>query len=143
MPSASSRECKTLPADRVIHIRYRELTGDPAGTVARLYTKFGLAFDAAFEQRIKAYVDEKPNGGYGQLRHRLEDYGIDAAREQHRFADYIETFDVWRPNGAAGGGRSGVKRRDRYGVKMPSGIDTISIRFSSPGFFLPMPALEM
>jgi Sulfotransferase family len=86
--------CKTLPKDSVIHIRYRELTGDPVGTVARLYARFGLPFDAAFEQRIKAYVDAKPNGGYGQLSHRLEDYGIDAARERDRFADYVETFGV-------------------------------------------------
>jgi hypothetical protein len=83
-----------LPADRVVHIRYRELTGDPAGTVARLYAKFGLPFDGAFERQIRAYVDEKPHGGYGRLRHRLEDYGIDPARERDRFADYVETFAV-------------------------------------------------
>jgi hypothetical protein len=83
-----------LPADRVVHIRYRELIGDPAGTVSRLYAKFGLPFNAAFERQIRAYVDEKPHGGYGGLRHRLEDYGIDPAQERDRFADYIETFDV-------------------------------------------------
>ncbi|HEY1506864.1 MAG TPA: sulfotransferase [Stellaceae bacterium] len=86
--------CNTLPKDHVVHIRYRELTGDPVGTVARLYAKFGLPFDAVFEQRIKGYVDAKPNGGYGQLSHRIEDYGIDASRERHRFADYVETFGV-------------------------------------------------
>jgi hypothetical protein len=85
---------KTLPAERVVHIRYRELTGDPAGTVARLYAQFDLPFDDAFERRIRDYVDEKPNGGYGGLRHRLEDYGVDPAREQDRFADYVEAFDV-------------------------------------------------
>jgi hypothetical protein len=86
--------CKTLPEDSVVHIRYRELTADPVGTVAQLSTKFGLPFDAAFEQRIKAYVAANPNGGYAQLRHRLEDYGIDASRERTRFADYVETFDI-------------------------------------------------
>lgn len=86
--------CKTLPKDRVVHIHYRELTDDPVGTVTRLYAKFALPFDAAFEQRIKAYVAAKPNGGYAQLRHRLADYGIDAARERTRFADYVETFDI-------------------------------------------------
>jgi hypothetical protein len=86
--------CKTLPQDRVIHIRYHELTGDPVGTVARLYTKFGLPFDPTFEQRIKAYVAANPNGGYGQLSHRIEDYGIDASRERQRFAAYVETFGV-------------------------------------------------
>jgi hypothetical protein len=85
---------KTLPKDRVVHIRYHELTGDPAGTVHRLYAKFGLPFDAAFEQRIRTYVDAKPNGGYAQRRHRVEDYGLDAARERDRFAGYVETFNV-------------------------------------------------
>src|SRR6185437_7902708 len=60
-----------LPSERVLHIRYHELTGDPVGTVARLYRKFGLAFDPAFEQRIKGYVAAKPHGGYCQIRHRL------------------------------------------------------------------------
>ncbi len=86
---------QTLPEDRVVHIRYRELTGDPVGAVARLYEKFGLPFDASLEQRIRAYVAAKPNGGYGQMiRHRLEDYGIDATRERHRYADYVAAFDV-------------------------------------------------
>lgn len=85
---------KTLPKDRVMHIRYRELTGDPVGTVQRLYTKFGLAFDPVFAQRIQAYDNANPNGGYIQRRHRVEDYGIDAARERDRFAGYVETFDV-------------------------------------------------
>jgi hypothetical protein len=86
--------CKTLPQDRVLHIRYHELTGDPVGTVARLYATFGLQFDGAFEQRIKAYVAANPNGGYGQLSHRIEDYGIDASREGHRFAGYVDAFGV-------------------------------------------------
>jgi hypothetical protein len=83
-----------LPADRVVHIRYRELTGNPAAAVERLYGKLDLPFDAAFERQIRNYVDEKPNGGYGGLRHRLEDYGIDPACERERFADYVEAFDV-------------------------------------------------
>jgi hypothetical protein len=83
-----------LPVDRVVHIRYRELTGDPAATVERLYDKLDLPFGAEFERQIRNYVDEKPNGGYGGLQHRLEDYGIDPARECDRFADYVEAFDV-------------------------------------------------
>ncbi|HWE73493.1 MAG TPA: sulfotransferase [Stellaceae bacterium] len=85
---------ETLPADRVVHVRYRDLTGDPAGTVEAIYAKLGLPFDEAFDRQIRAYVDEKPNGGYGGQRRRLDDYGIDPARERRRFSDYVETFDV-------------------------------------------------
>lgn len=84
----------TLPPYRVIHIRYRDLVGDPAGTVARIYAKFGLPFDEDFKARIVAYVAAKPNGGYGRLRYRLEDYGIDAGRERRRFGDYVAAFEI-------------------------------------------------
>lgn len=85
---------ETMAPERVFHIRYRDLVGDPAGAVARLYAQFGLAMDDSFKARIDAYVAAKPNGGYGNLRYRLEDYGIDAARERRRYADYVAAFDV-------------------------------------------------
>jgi sulfotransferase family protein len=101
---------ETLPRDCVAHIRYHDLVGDPAGTIARLYAKFGLPLDDVFKDRIAAYVAAKPNGGYGEVRYRLEDYGIDAARERHRYADYVGAFDIatepagerrWRLRGEA------------------------------------------
>ncbi|HLI22535.1 MAG TPA: sulfotransferase, partial [Stellaceae bacterium] len=85
---------ETLPANDVVHIRYRDLVGDPVGTVMRVYAAFGLPHDEGFKERINRYVAAKPNGGYGQLRYRLEDYGIDMARERRRYADYVATFDV-------------------------------------------------
>lgn len=85
---------KTLPADRVLHMRYRDLVGDPLGTVMRLYAAFGLPYDAGLKARIAGYVAAKPNGGYGNINYRLEDYGIDAARERQRYADYVAAFDV-------------------------------------------------
>jgi hypothetical protein len=86
----------TIPPDRVAHIRYRDLVGDPVATVAQLYAQFGLPCDESLRHRIAAYVAAKPNGGYGdvQARYRLEDYGIDATRERRRFADYVASFDV-------------------------------------------------
>jgi hypothetical protein len=85
---------ETLPPDRVVHLRYRDLVGDPAGAVMQVYTAFGLRYDEGFKARIAAYVAAKPNGGYGQLRYRMEDYGIDAARERRRYADYVAAFDI-------------------------------------------------
>jgi hypothetical protein len=85
---------ETLSPDRVVHIRYRDLIGDPVGAVMRVYAAFGLPYDEGFKARIDAYVAAKPNGGYGRLRYRLEDYGIDAARERRRYADYVAAFDV-------------------------------------------------
>lgn len=86
----------TLPSSRVVHIRYRDLVGDPVATVTRLYRQFGLPCGDVMQRRIAAYVDAKPNGGYGdaQARYRLSDYGIDADAARRRFANYAATFDV-------------------------------------------------
>jgi hypothetical protein len=83
-----------LPRDRVAHIRYPDLVGDPSGTIAQLYGKFGLPFDDGLKRRIAAYTAAKPNGGYGEARYRLEDYGIDAARERRRYVDYVAAFGI-------------------------------------------------
>lgn len=99
---------ETLPADRVVHIRYRDLVDDPVGTVMQVYEAFGLPYDEGFKARIAAYVAAKPNGGYGRLRYRMEDYGIDAARERRRYADYVAAFGVG-PEGA----RRGLRLSER------------------------------
>ena len=85
---------ETLPRERVAHIRYGDLVGDPSGTVARLYAHFGLPFGEALNARIAAYVAARPNGGYGNVGYRLDDYDIDIARERRRYADYVAAFEV-------------------------------------------------
>jgi hypothetical protein len=86
----------TIPADRIVHICYRDLVGDPVATVAHVYARLGLDCGDELKQRVAAYVEARPNGGYGQVqaRYRLEDYGIDAARARRRFGDYVASFDV-------------------------------------------------
>ena len=83
-----------LPSDAAIYIRYRDLVGDPVGTVKEIYRRFALPFEESFAQRISAYIDAKPDGGYGQIRYRLEDYGVDPEGERPRYADYMACFGL-------------------------------------------------
>ena len=72
-------------AQPIFHIHYADLVADPVGMVAALYRHFGRALDPDAAARIGRRVAANPNGGYGGQRARLEDYGLDPAREHGRY----------------------------------------------------------
>jgi hypothetical protein len=92
-------------AEPIFHIHYRNLVGDPLGTVAALYRHFGRALDPHAAARIGQLVAAKPNGGYGVRRSRLEEYDLDPALECARYARYMERFEI-RPEQEARSCRS-------------------------------------
>jgi hypothetical protein len=76
------------------HIHYRDLIADPISTVRMLYERTGLEFSPAVAARMAGYVANHPNGGYGQHRYRLEDYGLDRHVLAEQFAPYMRHFDI-------------------------------------------------
>jgi hypothetical protein len=78
----------------ICHVHHCDLVSDPVGIVAALYRHFGRALDPETAARIKARVARNPNGGYGSLRARLEDYGLDPAREHDRYRRYMARFSI-------------------------------------------------
>lgn len=81
-------------SDTVAHLKFSDLTRDPAGTVAGLYERFGMRHSAEAIERQRDYVVARPNGGYGPRNARLEDYGLDPAAERLRFRHYISCFGL-------------------------------------------------
>jgi hypothetical protein len=81
-------------AEPICHIHYRDLTRDPAGTVEKLYSHFGLALKPKVVSCIEQLVQTNPNGGYGVNRYRFDTYQIDPAIARERFAGYVERFQV-------------------------------------------------
>ncbi len=106
MVAAADQEGFAKP---VFHVHYRELVADPIGTVAALYRHFGRVLDPEAAARVGRRVAANPNGGYRGRRARLEDYGLDPAREHERFARYMTRFGV-RPEQ---GERSSRQARSR------------------------------
>lgn len=78
----------------IFHIQYPDLVRDPAAAVSALYQHFGRQLDPEAAARIERRVAANPNGGYGRRRARLEDYGLDPAREHQRYARYMERFGI-------------------------------------------------
>ena len=81
-------------AKPIFHVHYPELVADPVGTVAALYRHFGRVLDPDAAARIRRRVAANPNGGYARRRARLEDYGLDPAREHERYARYMARFGI-------------------------------------------------
>lgn len=81
-------------AEPICHIHYRDLTRDPAGTLAKLYDHFGLALKPELARRIEQLVEASPNGGYAVNRYRFDTYEIDPAAARERFASYTARFEV-------------------------------------------------
>ncbi len=85
----------------IFHVRYADLVADPAGTIVTLYRHFGRTPDPELVLRVERRVAANPNGGYGRRRARLEDYGLDPAREHQRFARYMARFGIGPEQAAA------------------------------------------
>jgi hypothetical protein len=91
MIAAADKEGFAKP---IFHVHYTDLVHDPVGTVAGLYRHFGQVLDPDAAARIGRRVAANPNGGYRGRRARLEDYGLDPAREHERFARYMTRFGI-------------------------------------------------
>ncbi len=81
-------------AEPVCHVEYRDLVGDPLGTMTQVYRHFGLEPDAATRDRVLRAVTEHPDGGYRHRAYRFEDHGLHEATEREKFLAYIRFFGI-------------------------------------------------
>jgi hypothetical protein len=75
-------------------VRYAELVERPFETIAAIYDHFGWRFSAEAEQRMRAYLAEKPKGKHGAHRYDFSATGFDLATERERFGAYRERYGV-------------------------------------------------
>ncbi|HEX6842370.1 MAG TPA: sulfotransferase [Stellaceae bacterium] len=81
-------------AEPIHHIHYRDLVGDPLGTVERLYRHFGLTLGTRAAARITRLTAASPDGGYGANHYRFETFDIDPVAARERFAPYLARFAI-------------------------------------------------
>jgi hypothetical protein len=81
-----------IPADRIVDVRYEDLTTDPVGAVKRVYRHFGLDFDAGFEARLRKGVANRPQEKFGRHDYCAEDFGMTDAQIAERFKAYRSRF---------------------------------------------------
>ncbi len=85
---------KLVDDERVVHVRYTDLTARPLDTVSRIYRHFELPLEPAAVAGMRRLVADSPRGGYGRNHYSLEAYGVTRAEVRNRFADYAMHFGV-------------------------------------------------
>lgn len=81
-------------AATIFDMHFAELAGDPIAMVRRIYAHFELPLPAATEARMREFIDGNPKERHGVHRYRLQDFGLDPARERERYRFYQNYFAV-------------------------------------------------
>lgn len=79
-------------AGQFFDVHYRDIVNDPVTVIGRVYSYFGIPLSDEARRRMQAFVARKPRGEFGVHRYSLEDFGLDRATENARFAEYRERF---------------------------------------------------
>ena len=90
------------PAERFFDVLYADLTRDPIAVVRRVYEFLDRPLTAEAETAMRAWLADNPQGTGGGHRYTLEEFGLDTAHVDRRFADYRERFSVPREGGIPG-----------------------------------------
>ena len=58
----SQREAAELPNDQFVDSHYLDLIEDPVAAIEKIYEKADLAWPTGHDERIRAYLRDKPKG---------------------------------------------------------------------------------
>jgi len=89
------RDAGELPSDQIADVVYKDLVGDPIGTIERLYRSWDLQLSDEARRRLLAYEEARHrNRSVGEHHYRFEDTGLDLAQHRAVVTDYQRRFDV-------------------------------------------------
>lgn len=84
----------SLPDSQFIDLRQRDLARDPIATVASAYEKWGYELNDDAKRNMQLFLDNRAVNFPGVHEHSLQNMGVEEGDVNHRFARYIETFDL-------------------------------------------------
>jgi len=80
-----------LPPGKLFDVDYPALVRDPVGTVAAVHAHFGLPFDAALEDRLRAWLGQNGKSRFGENPYSAEAFGQRPEEIAERFSTYRRT----------------------------------------------------
>jgi hypothetical protein len=86
------REAHPERSSRIFDCLYEDLTADPIALVRRIYERFNLECSNEFESRMQRYLTNEGRRGSGRCQYTLEEYGLDAAMLERRYAPYVASY---------------------------------------------------
>ncbi len=88
------RDSGEVPADQMTDLHFRDLMGDPVGTVERAYRDLGMVFPDEMRESIPEYLASKPKDKFGKHLYDAAGLGLDESQVRDDFADYISRYDI-------------------------------------------------
>jgi hypothetical protein len=82
------------PDVEIVDVQYKELAGDPIGTIRRVYEAFGDEPTVQALAAMTAHVESRPKGRFGRHGYDPAEYGLDAAALAERFRPYVQRYDI-------------------------------------------------
>lgn len=91
---AQAMESALVDDPRIVHVDFRELTGDPVATVRRAYGHWGLDYTPEFESRMRAWLANPSNAPdrYGRYTYAMEPFGLCREMIETAFEGYSRRF---------------------------------------------------
>lgn len=86
--------CTGPHADRVLHVDYYRLAGNPGAMLDEIHAGIGTDTPDDVRANIAAWRQENPQGKRGVNRYTLEQWGISDGEARDLFSDYIQHFDI-------------------------------------------------
>ena len=80
--------------DRFLDVHHRDLVGEPAATIRRIYGWLGLDLTPEVERTILAWQEANRMGAQGTHRYTAEQFGLTAEQLRADYDFYIRRFDV-------------------------------------------------
>jgi hypothetical protein len=85
---------KSFPNAILYDVMFPDFVHDQFAVVEQIYKAFDLPMSEDGARRMKAFIDDNPQGKYGVHRYSPEEYFIDPDDVRARFRAYIERFDL-------------------------------------------------
>ena len=86
------RQSHPEKAEQFLDIKYRDLEADPIQQVQRIYQQFGISYDAALNDRLRAYLTQNKKHKHGKPDYSLAKYGLTGEEIRSGFAAYTECY---------------------------------------------------
>jgi hypothetical protein len=88
------RKTGAIPAAQIVDSHYLDLMSDPVANLRRVYLQLGLDWPAGHDERIRAYLRDKPKAKFGAHAWRYEELGLDAGVVREQFKAYVEHYGI-------------------------------------------------
>jgi len=70
-------------------VYYEELVADPIAVVRRIYEFYEMEYTPEFEERMKLYIRDNPNGKHGRISYSLDEFNVPSADVYREFSEYL------------------------------------------------------